>query len=80
MKPAGRAYLPVGSLPRKLRADPCLHDIPACFTAAAPLRCRRAAEVFTTPAFKDMRAKCIGQDLSWAKPAKKWEAILIGEH
>ena len=35
--------------------------------------------MFTTPAYKAMRDKCISQDLSWAKPAKKWEAILIGE-
>ena len=35
--------------------------------------------MFTTPAYKEMRNKCITQDLSWAKPAKKWEAILIGE-
>ncbi len=33
-------------------------------------------EVYSTPAFKDIRAKCIAQDLSWAQPARKWEAIL----
>lgn len=36
----------------------------------------RAAEVFGTPAFDSMRHACIAQDLSWAGPAKKWEALL----
>ena len=37
---------------------------------------RRAIEVYGTPAFEQMRKACISQDLSWAGPAKKWEAIL----
>ena len=37
---------------------------------------RRAIEVYGTPAFEQMRRACISQDLSWAGPAKKWEAIL----
>ncbi|KAH7619294.1 putative Granule-bound starch synthase 1, chloroplastic/amyloplastic [Nannochloris sp. 'desiccata'] len=36
----------------------------------------RAAEVFGTPAYAKMRDACISQDLSWALPAKKWEATL----
>jgi granule-bound starch synthase len=36
----------------------------------------RAAEVFGTPAYAKMRDACIAQDLSWALPAKKWEATL----
>ena len=36
----------------------------------------RAAEVYGTPAYATMRDACIDQDLSWALPAKKWEAIL----
>ena len=36
----------------------------------------RAAETYGTAAFGAMVAKCIGQDLSWAEPAKKWEAAL----
>lgn len=37
---------------------------------------KRAIEVYGTPAFEKMRHACISQDLSWAGPAKKWEAIL----
>eukprot|EP00204_Picochlorum_oklahomense_P001340 CAMPEP_0118798404 /NCGR_PEP_ID=MMETSP1161-20130426/808_1 /TAXON_ID=249345 /ORGANISM="Picochlorum oklahomensis, Strain CCMP2329" /LENGTH=728 /DNA_ID=CAMNT_0006725817 /DNA_START=109 /DNA_END=2295 /DNA_ORIENTATION=+ len=37
---------------------------------------KRAIEVYGTPAFEQMRKACISQDLSWAGPAKKWEAIL----
>ncbi|PSC71300.1 GBSSIb [Micractinium conductrix] len=36
----------------------------------------RAAETYGTPAYKAMRDRCISQDLSWAQPAKKWEAVL----
>lgn len=36
----------------------------------------RAAELYATPAYAAMRDNCIAQDLSWAKPAKKWEAAL----
>eukprot|EP00798_Chlamydomonas_sp_ICE-L_P030281 gene30281-35269_t len=43
---------------------------------AVTATCTRAAEVFETPLYKAMVANCISQDLSWAKPAKKWEAIL----
>ncbi|PNH11442.1 Granule-bound starch synthase 1, chloroplastic/amyloplastic [Tetrabaena socialis] len=38
--------------------------------------CTRAAEVFATERYKDMVANCISQDLSWAKPAQKWEGLL----
>ena len=37
---------------------------------------RRAADTYGTPAYKAMRDRCIAQDLSWAQPAKKWEAVL----
>lgn len=36
----------------------------------------RAAEVYGTPAYAAMRDACIAQDLSWAVPARKWEAVL----
>jgi granule-bound starch synthase len=36
----------------------------------------RAAETYGTPAYSAMRDRCIAQDLSWAQPAKKWEAVL----
>jgi granule-bound starch synthase len=36
----------------------------------------RASQVYTTPKFKEMVRACINQDLSWAQPAKKWEAVL----
>lgn len=38
----------------------------------------RAANAFPTPAFQEMRHKAIAQDLSWLKPARKWEAVLEG--
>ncbi|KAL3130366.1 hypothetical protein ABBQ38_008192 [Trebouxia sp. C0009 RCD-2024] len=38
----------------------------------------RAADAFPTPAFQEMRHKAIAQDLSWLKPARKWEAVLEG--
>jgi len=36
----------------------------------------RAAQAFSTPHFKEMVINCISQDLSWSKPATKWEAVL----
>jgi granule-bound starch synthase len=36
----------------------------------------RATQVFSTPKYKEMVRACINQDLSWAQPAKKWEAVL----
>jgi len=36
----------------------------------------RAAKVFSTPQYKEMVVNCISQDLSWSKPAIKWESIL----
>lgn len=35
-----------------------------------------AVTEFKKPSFSEMRASCIAQDLSWAKPAKKWEAVV----
>lgn len=36
----------------------------------------RAVNVYKTPAFGNMRRNCITQDLSWEKPARKWEAVV----
>jgi len=36
----------------------------------------RASQVYTTPTYKVMSKNCISQDLSWSKPATKWEGIL----
>ncbi|GAX78592.1 hypothetical protein CEUSTIGMA_g6031.t1 [Chlamydomonas eustigma] len=36
----------------------------------------RASQVFSTPLFKEMVNNCISQDLSWAKPARKWEGVI----
>merc|ERR1719181_2073278 len=44
--------------------------------AAVTETCERAAAAFQTEAFDQMVESCIAQDLSWAKPAKKWEAAL----
>lgn len=33
-------------------------------------------QVYSTPKFREMVKACINQDLSWAQPAKKWEAVL----
>jgi hypothetical protein len=44
--------------------------------AALAATCRRAAEVFATPRYKEMVYNCISQDLSWARPALKWEGLL----
>lgn len=38
--------------------------------------CARAAAVYSTPAYSEMVKNAIGQDLSWKKPAEKWEAVL----
>ena len=40
------------------------------------LHCR-AAGVYGSPQFEEMRAKCIGQELSWEVPAAKWEQVLL---
>ena len=32
--------------------------------------------MYGTPRFAEMRDKCIGQELSWERPAVKWEAVL----
>ncbi|GLC41125.1 hypothetical protein PLESTB_001794100 [Pleodorina starrii] len=37
---------------------------------------RRAAEVFATPRYAEMVYNCISQDLSWSRPAQKWEGLL----
>eukprot|EP00210_Caulerpa_lentillifera_P002450 g2348.t1 len=36
----------------------------------------KASEVFKTPNYLKMVHACIDQDLSWKKPAKKWEAVI----
>jgi granule-bound starch synthase len=36
----------------------------------------RAAATVGTPVYTEMSKNCIKQDLSWAKPAQKWEGIL----
>lgn len=36
----------------------------------------RAVEIYGTEAYTAMSKKCIDQDLSWAEPARKWEATL----
>ena len=38
--------------------------------------CAAAAAVYGTPTYSKMSSTCIGQDLSWRKPAAKWEAVL----
>eukprot|EP01025_Chloroclados_australasicus_P048520 TRINITY_DN54_c8_g1_i3.p1 TRINITY_DN54_c8_g1~~TRINITY_DN54_c8_g1_i3.p1 ORF type:complete len:648 (+),score=104.64 TRINITY_DN54_c8_g1_i3:27-1970(+) len=37
---------------------------------------QRAVEVYSTPLYQTIVANCISQDLSWAKPALKWEGVL----
>merc|ERR1712182_204381 len=44
--------------------------------AAVTAACVSAAAPFETEAFDGMVERCIAQDLSWSKPAKKWEAAL----
>lgn len=38
--------------------------------------CARAAQTYSTPAYAEMVRNAISQDLSWKKPAEKWEAVL----
>jgi granule-bound starch synthase len=38
--------------------------------------CAAAAAAYGSPAHTKMSSTCIGQDLSWRKPAAKWEAVL----
>jgi len=45
-------------------------------SAAVAASIVRAVEVYGTEAYTTMSKKCISQDLSWAEPAKKWEATL----
>ena len=33
--------------------------------------------MYGSPQFEEMRAKCIGQELSWEVPAAKWEQVLL---
>jgi granule-bound starch synthase len=44
--------------------------------AALAATARKAAALYGTPAFTAMQATAIGQDLSWSRPALKWEAVL----
>ena len=37
---------------------------------------KRATDVYATPAYPKMVKACIGQDLTWKKPAQKWEGVL----
>lgn len=37
----------------------------------------RALAVYGTPAFSEMIQNCMAQELSWKKPAKKWEEALL---
>ncbi|GJR98497.1 hypothetical protein Tco_0270671 [Tanacetum coccineum] len=37
----------------------------------------RALAVYGTPAFSEMIQNCMAQELSWKKPAKKWEDVLL---
>jgi granule-bound starch synthase len=46
-------------------------DVVACAAAFV-----RAAGTYNTPKYAAMSLACISQDLSWAKPAEKWEGIL----
>lgn len=36
----------------------------------------RATREFKSQKFLSMREKCINQDLTWSKPARKWEGVL----
>jgi len=49
--------------------------VPADVEALAST-CARAAQVFSTPLYREMVYNCISQDLSWSKPAIKWEGVL----
>ena len=49
----------------------------ACrITALGAFTCAAAAATYGTPTYGKMSSTCIGQDLSWRKPAAKWEAVL----
>jgi granule-bound starch synthase len=56
------------------RMDP--DDLVPADVAAVTEACVRAAAAYETEAFDGMVERCISQDLSWSKPAKKWEAAL----
>merc|ERR1711869_1296 len=56
------------------RMDP--DDLVPADVAAVTAACVSAAAAFETEAFDGMVERCIAQDLSWSKPAKKWEAAL----
>lgn len=56
----------LGPLGKHVHSDKALGRMPAC----------RAAQAYATPQMGEMREACIDQDLSWAKPARKWEAVL----
>ncbi|KAI3800613.1 hypothetical protein L1987_28706 [Smallanthus sonchifolius] len=49
---------------------------PADVTAFATTVTRTLA-VYGTPAFSEMIQNCMAQELSWKKPAKKWEEMLL---
>ncbi|KAF7843839.1 granule-bound starch synthase 1, chloroplastic/amyloplastic-like [Senna tora] len=49
---------------------------PADVTALAS-NVKRALGVHGTPAFAEMIKNCMAQDLSWKRPAKKWENALL---
>ncbi|KAK4268934.1 hypothetical protein QN277_022159 [Acacia crassicarpa] len=38
---------------------------------------KRALKVYGTPALTEMIRNCMAQDLSWKRPAKKWEEVLL---
>lgn len=77
--PAWPQPLPPGSNV-ELSADLCLHCLPLLPSLPpADAICQtilRAADAYGTPSYTAMRDRCISQDLSWAQPAKKWEAVL----
>ncbi len=58
--------------------SPAGHVVPTHHTGQplTALRLAAAPQVFGTPQFSKMVKACIAQDLSWSKPATKWEAIL----
>ncbi|KAK3284170.1 hypothetical protein CYMTET_8165 [Cymbomonas tetramitiformis] len=51
--------------------DLCPEDVDALVET-----CKRACEIFPTDKYVTMVKNCIGQDLSWKEPAKKWEGVL----
>lgn len=38
---------------------------------------KRALKTYDTPALAEMIQNCMGQELSWKEPAKKWEKLLL---